>query len=282
MSRDQEHIVARRCAEALARAAGQRIERGRRAGFKVDYKGRNDPVTEIDRDVERFLRGELSELFPEDAILGEEFGGQQGDPPGSKRPRRLWLIDPIDGTTNFSQGVPIYCVSMALYEKDQAIVAAIYDPTRDELFSAQRGRGATLNGVAMKVSARDELSRAVLATGFPPLKQGDSYERVVERLGRIISVARGVRRFGSAALDMAYVAAGRLDGFWEYHLHPWDTAAGALLIEEAGGRVTTEDGSPHSPYAQSTVATNLHIHGQMIEALARHDIALGDPPGGAP
>ncbi len=258
------HAVALRCAEALAREAGRRIEMGRQAGFTIKLKGRNDLVTNVDREVETFIRGELATLFPEDSILGEEFGKE-----AHENKARVWMIDPIDGTTNFSQGIPIYCVSIALQEDGKTVVGVIYDPTRDELFSARLGQGARLNGAPMEISDQPELAQAVLATGFPPLKEGDTFRTIVERMGNIVSASRGMRRLGSAALDLAYVAAGRLDGFWEYNLNPWDTAAGYLLVQEAGGKVSTDVGDTFTPYERSVVATNGHIHAAMLDALRR-------------
>jgi myo-inositol-1(or 4)-monophosphatase len=268
MDTKRSHSVALRCAEALARAAGQRIELGRRAGFTIDYKGRNDLVTNVDREVEQFIRSELGKLFPEDSILGEEFGED-----AHQNKDRVWMIDPIDGTTNFSQGIPIYCVSIALQEHGETVVGVIYDPTRDELFSAQQGVGTHLNGVPLAVSTQDDLARAVLATGFPPLKEGDTFKTIVERMGNIVSASRGMRRLGSAALDLAYVAAGRLDGFWEYNLNPWDTAAGYLLVQEAGGKVSDDVGEHFTPYSRSVVATNALIHLPMLDALKRTQIS---------
>jgi myo-inositol-1(or 4)-monophosphatase len=257
-----------RCAEALARAAGQRIEIGRRAGVTVDYKGRNDLVTNVDREVETFLRAEIKELFPEDRIVGEEYGTEDGvDGDGEDGLHRQWLIDPIDGTTNFSMGVPIYCVSIALFAGGETVVGAIYDPTRDELFSARRGHGTRVDGMEVKSSAEQDLSHAVMVTGFPPIKTDDTFESIVWKFGHVARASRGVRRLGSAALDLAYIATGRIDGFWEFNLNPWDTAAGYLMVEEAGGRVTQADGAPFSPFAKSVVATNGHIHDSLLDVL---------------
>lgn len=268
MSRN-DYLTELRCAEALARAAGQRIELGRRAGVTVDYKGRNDLVTNVDREVETFLREELKQLFPEDRIVGEEYGEEEGTEDTALH--RQWLLDPIDGTTNFSMGVPIYCVSIALFAGGESVVGVIYDPTRDELFSARRGHGARVDGVALTTSAEEDLSRAVMVTGFPPIKTDDTFESVVWKFGHIARASRGVRRLGSAALDLAYVATGRIDGFWEFNLNPWDTAAGYLLVEEAGGRVSQASGDAFTPFGKSVVATNGHIHDQLLDVLASAD-----------
>ncbi len=252
-----------RCAEALAREAGKRMQKERQEGFTVKYKKQNDPVTDVDRSVETFIREQLGILFKDDSILGEEFGEEE------HREDRVWMIDPIDGTTNFSQGIPIYCVSIALQHKGDTVVAVIYDPTRDELFSAMKGNGTRLNGQTVNVTEQPQLSQAVLATGFPPFKQGDTYELIVKRMGHVIACSRGMRRLGSAALDLAYVAAGRLDGFWEYNLNPWDTAAGYLLVQEAGGTVTADSGQPYGVYKKSVVASNSLIHEALLKSLAQ-------------
>lgn len=252
--------IEQRCAEAIARAAGCQIEAARRAGFVTHIKGRNDLVTDVDRSVEQFVRAELAMMFPQDRVFGEEYGEQGVG-------ERCWMVDPIDGTTNFAQGLPIYCISIALQAGGQTVVGVIYDPTRDELFSAQRGRGATLNAAPMRVSPEPALSNAVVATGFPPVKEGDTFDQILGRLGFMIRASRGMRRLGSAALDLAYVACGRMDAFWEFRLSPWDTAAGYLLVEEAGGRVSDALGQPYTVFAPGIVATNGHIHDAMIETL---------------
>jgi len=259
-----EYLVELRCAEALAREAGKRVEEGARAGFTIDYKGRNDLVTNVDRSTEEFIRAQLRAMFPSDGIHGEEFGEEDG-----KQPERQWLVDPIDGTTNFSHRIPIYCISIALQVNKKSVAAVIYDPTRDELFSARVGGGAYLNGVPMRVSDQDTMHRAVCVTGFPPLKSGDTFETITAKLVQMLGSVRGIRRFGSAALDLANVAAGRVDGFWEYGLNPWDTAAGYLLVQEAGGNVTTEAGEEFSAHERSVVATNGHLHQRVLDALGR-------------
>ncbi len=257
-----------RCAEALAREAGQRIEIERREGFRVDTKGHNDLVTDVDRSIEQFLRAQLATLFPNDGIHGEEYGAEESPP------ARQWLIDPIDGTTNFSQGIPIYCVSIALQLDDETIVGAIYDPTRDELFSAAKGDGARLDGAPMTPSDETDLDDAVIVTGFPPIKEDDTFEKIMWRFGHMARASRGIRRLGSAALDLAYVAAGRIDGFWEYNLHSWDTAAGYLLVQEAGGRVTDALGGHYTAHEASVVATNGAIHDAILQTLADAKISM--------
>ncbi len=197
--------------------------------LRIDKKGTIDLVTEVDVAVERMFRALIAERFPTHAILGEELGGSDEVPPGC-----CWVFDPIDGTTNFAHGLPIFCSSLALEIDGRAELAAVYDPSRQELFTAERGGGAQLNGRPIRVSAAAELVDAMLVTGFPY----DVHQRVDEIVGlfaEFVGRARAVRRLGSAAIDLCYVAAGRLDGFWESDLKPWDIAGGALIVQEAGG-----------------------------------------------
>ena len=249
------YTLEHRCAQALARAAGKRILIERARGVEIDYKGTNDLVTNVDRSVERFIREQLRDMFPDDGINGEEYGKRDVASNG-----RLWLVDPIDGTTNFSKGIPVFCVSIALQVDKQTVVGAIYDPNRQELFSAQRGHGAWLNGRPMKVSQEAQLKQAVVITGFPPRREGDDIDAITARLARVVMASRGLRRMGSAALDLANVAAGRFDAYWEFNLNPWDTAAGYLMVQEAGGRVTDADGERFDARNPSVVATNALIH----------------------
>ncbi|MFW5966914.1 MAG: inositol monophosphatase family protein [Persicimonas sp.] len=256
-----ELLIEQRCAEALARSAGRMMLRASQGGFRVDPKGANDLVTEVDRDVEQFLTGQIRKMFPDDEILGEEFGGQ-----AHRSEKRHWLIDPIDGTLNFSHGVPLSCVSIALQDEGISQVGVIYDPHRDEIFSARRGAGAHLNGAPMSVSDQETIDDAVLVTGFRPTVPDD----LTDNLSNFVAVtrrSRGVRRLGSAALDLAYVACGRMDGFWEFGLHPWDTGAGYLLVEEAGGRVGDVQDEPYSGFEESILATNGRIHDELLELL---------------
>lgn len=248
-----DFLIEQRVAESVAREAGRRILRGRGAGFDVGLKGINDLVTDVDTAVEDFVKTALTEAFEGDSILGEEHGAA-GDDDG-----RRWFVDPIDGTMNFVQGIPVFCVSIALRVDDEFVVGAIYDPNRDELFSGRRGASVSLDGAPIRVADTDDLADAVLATGFPPLKSRDAEDNL-EIFARVTRASRGVRRLGSAALDLAYVATGRLDGFWEFHLNPWDTAAGTLLVELAGGTVTDLEGARHTGFERSIVATNGTIH----------------------
>jgi myo-inositol-1(or 4)-monophosphatase len=235
---------------------------GRASGFSVDKKGSIDLVTEVDLACERMCRALLAERFPEHDILAEELS----DPAEPASGRCRWVFDPLDGTTNYAHGVPIFCASLALEIDGKAEVGAVYDPTREELFTAERGVGAFLNGAPLHVSPTGTLIDALLVTGFPydvHQQTGD----LVEMFGAFLGTARAVRRLGAAALDLCYVAAGRFEGFWEQRLKPWDVAAGALIVEEAGGRVTGMDGSPFDPASAHLVASNGHLHDQMLAVI---------------
>jgi myo-inositol-1(or 4)-monophosphatase len=231
---------------------------------RVEKKGAIDLVTEIDRQIEREFRELIARRFTDHVVLGEEFEAI-GD--RDAIPRHCWVFDPVDGTTNYAHSLPIFCSSLALEIDGVPMVAAVYDPTRRELFTAERGLGARLNGVPLRVSTAGMLIDSLLCTGFPYSVQQDPGV-LVGLFSEFLTVSRAVRRLGSAAIDLCYVAAGRLDGFWEQKLNPWDTSAGALLVEEAGGRVTGSSGEPFRSRAGHVVASNGHIHGQMIETIA--------------
>jgi myo-inositol-1(or 4)-monophosphatase len=231
---------------------------------RVDKKGPIDLVTEIDLQVERAFRAMIADRFPDHDVLGEEFE-LQGD--RDARPRYCWVIDPIDGTTNYAHGLPIFCASLALEIDGVAAVGAVYDPNRRELFTAERGGGAWLNGVPLRVSSSTSLIDSLLVTGFHYNVHRDPAE-LMALFGEFITRARAVRRLGSAALDLCYVAAGRFDGFWEQKLQPWDVAAGALIVDEAGGRTTTTTGGAFQSRAGSVLATNGRIHIEMLEVIA--------------
>jgi myo-inositol-1(or 4)-monophosphatase len=231
--------------------------------IRVDKKGAIDLVTEIDLKIEREFRAMIAERFPDHAVLGEEFGNQDDR---DRIPQFCWVFDPIDGTTNYAHSLPIFCSSLALEVDGQPIVAAVYDPNRRELFTAERGQGARLNGQPMHVSSATALIDALLVTGFHYEVHQDP-EDVVALFGKFITQARAIRRLGSAALDLCYVAAGRFDGFWEKKLQPWDVAGGALIVSEAGGRVTAMSGGPYSSREGSVLATNSLIHTQMLKTI---------------
>jgi myo-inositol-1(or 4)-monophosphatase len=232
--------------------------------IRVDKKGAIDLVTEIDIEIERSFRAMIAERFPDHEVLGEEFDSTEER---DRIPRYCWVFDPIDGTTNYAHGLPIFCASLALEVDGDPVVAAIYDPNRRELFTAERGQGAWLNGAPLRVSNAGSLIDSLLVTGFHYDVQKNPGE-VIALFGTFISRARAVRRLGSAALDLCYVAAGRFDGFWEKKLQPWDMAAGALIVIEAGGEVTSMSGEPYRSRGGSVVASNGRIHGLMLDTIA--------------
>ena len=243
--------------------AGEIQMAGRESGFRVDKKGEIDLVTEVDLACERMCRALLAERFPQHDILAEELSAGPAEP---ARARYRWVFDPLDGTTNYAHGLPVFCASLALELDGRAIVAAVYDPTRRELFTAETGQGAFVNGVPLKASSTAALGDALLVTGFPYDMHVRGTE-LVELFGLFLHRARAVRRLGSAALDLCYVAAGRFEGFWEQHLKPWDVAAGALVVAEAGGRITGMDGDGFDARAGHLVASNGFVHAAMLEVI---------------
>ena len=233
--------------------------------IRVDKKSAIDLVTEIDVEIERQFRVMIADRFPDHVVLGEEFGTGP-DSADLSAGRYTWVFDPIDGTTNYAHGLPIFCSSLALEIDGEAVVGAIYDPNRRELFTAERGHGARMNGVPLRVSRTAALIDSLLVTGF----HYDIHKNradLIELFSALLGRARAVRRLGSAAIDLCYVAAGRFDGFWEKQLHPWDVAAGALIVTEAGGTVTTMDGSAHQSRKASVLATNGLIHQEMLDKI---------------
>lgn len=248
--------------ERMARQAGRILSDGYEKDHKVDYKGVIDLVTEIDHASEAYLLAEVARLFPGHSVLAEESGLIDG---GADH---LWLIDPLDGTVNYAHGVPMFCVSIAYAYKGQTRLAAVYDPLRDELFTAERGKGAWLNGRPLKVSTASELVRSLLVTGFP-YDAWHASRNNFDYFVKFAKMSQGVRRLGSAALDLCYVGAGRFDGYWELSLKPWDVAAAGLVAEEAGATVTNVDGGSdylHPP--QSVLAANPALHALMLKELA--------------
>lgn len=245
----------------LALKAGKILRAGRSQHLQIDHKGVIDLVTEVDRQSEAFLIGEIRRQFPQDGIVAEESGNHAGNA------CCCWYIDPLDGTVNYAHGVPAYCVSLAYAEQDVIQLGVVYDPVHDELFSAQNGRGATMNGVPLHVAESRELDQSLLVTGFPYDIRTNPRNNL-EQYGLFALRSLGVRRLGSAALDLCYVAAGRFDGYWELSLQPWDLAAGALIAREAGATVTTISGaSDYLKIPCSVVAANPEIHSQMLQIL---------------
>jgi myo-inositol-1(or 4)-monophosphatase len=226
----------------------------------IREKGRNDLVTEADLKAEKAILDIVSRRFPHDAILSEE-AGTRGVPSD-----RIWLIDPLDGTTNFAHGFPFFAVSIALEVEKEIVLGVVFNPRTNEYFEAAKGMGACLNKRPLHVSNTPSLREALLATGFPYDIHKDA-ERVMRHFTQMILKAQGVRRPGSAALDLSFVAAGRVDGFWEEGLNPWDTAAGTIIVREAGGEVSTYDGRPYSPYIRTIVAANPLLRLAMITVL---------------
>ena len=243
--------------EPIIREAGALLMTYFRQRIGYEYKGDVDLVTEADRASEKFISERLLARWPEFGIFGEE--GTRSDLAAEYR----WLVDPLDGTTNFAHGYPVFCIAIALVRGEEILAGFLYDPTRDEFFSAERGQGARLNGQTMRVSKTAKLSESLLGTGFPSHKRHKNPN--VHFYHQLTLRSHGLRRAGSAALDLACVAAGRYDGFWEFNLNPWDTAAGALLIQEAGGRVTRFDGSPFRLKSDEVLASNGIIHQELMQ-----------------
>lgn len=245
--------------EAVVRAGDFQIAKFG-TGVRVDKKGTIDLVTEVDLEVERMFRALVAERFPGHDVLAEEQGL------ASTGASHRWVFDPLDGTTNFAHGVPIFCASLALEIDGEAVLGAVYDPNRRELFTAEAGIGAWLNGQPLATSANATVLESMLVTGFPYHVQ-ESPDEFLRVFGNVIRHARAVRRLGSAAIDMCWVAAGRMEGFWEASLKPWDTRAAALIVDEAGGRVTGMDGAIWDAYKGDVVATNGHIHDELLAIL---------------
>ncbi len=240
---DESPAALRRVAEEGARLAGRVLAERFQGERTIEYKGGIDLVTAADRAAEAVVLGHIRQHYPSHAVLAEESGASPGTGTNGGAGLR-WIVDPLDGTTNYAHQVPHFCVSVGVDGPDGLLAGAIYDPMREELFSAARGEGATLNGRPLKVSGCTEFARALLCTGFP-YDVHHKPEAPLGMLRRFIVRAQGMRRTGSAALDLAYVAAGRFDGYFEFGLKPWDEAAGALLVSEAGGVVVRIDGAPH-------------------------------------
>jgi myo-inositol-1(or 4)-monophosphatase len=245
-----------------ARDAGQILLE--KFGRKIDIfkKGDINLVTEADLASEKLIIERIKSYYPKHSILAEESG--EAVILGGELNWK-WIIDPLDGTTNYAHGYPCFCVTIALEHNGEIVLGVTFDPTRNELFAAERGKGATLNNKPIRVSGTEKLSESLLVTGFPyNFKEKENFAR---HLTDFLLHSRGVRRDGSAAIDMAYVACGRFDGFWEEGLNPWDVAAGVLLIEEAGGQVSYYDNTKYSIYKPPILASNGAIHGEMLNVL---------------
>ena len=252
-----------------ARKAGNIIVRAfdRLDTLEIHSKGRHDFVTEVDRKAEQEIIRQIRRAYPDHGFLAEESGASGND-------QSLWIIDPLDGTTNFIHGFPQFAVSIAFQRRNRLEAAVVYDPLREEIFAASRGHGARLNDRRIRVSNASHLDQALLGTGFPfrELSQLDSYLSIFREL---VSLTPGIRRAGSAALDLAYVAAGRLDGFWEFGLKPWDMAAGTLLITEAGGLVSDFSGNNRFMENGNLVTANSKIHKALLTIIEAHPTHAG-------
>ena len=249
-------------AKEMAFDAGDILRRGLKSKRQVKLKGRVDLVTEIDLKSEKYIKREIGRTFPHHAILAEESGRNKNDSV------YVWIIDPLDGTTNYAHGHPAFCVSIGLEVEGRMVLGVIYDPLRDEMFYAAEGRGSFLNRRRISVSEETKLADSLLATGFPY----DIAETKIDNLdnfARLYKLSRGIRRGGSAALDLCYLACGRFDGFWELKLHAWDTAAGLVIVREAGGKVSDFKGGKYSIYDKQILASNGRIHRQIQKVLLK-------------
>jgi len=244
-----------------AKAGGEVVARFFGSPPETEYKGKFDPVTAVDRASEAAIVALIREERPEDTVLAEEDQGAHDRHDG-----RQWIIDPLDGTVNFVHSIPQVSVSVALYEGGQPLVGVVYDPLRDEIFTAVSGQGARLNGHMMSVSTTAELGRSVVATGFP-YDHDEKADELAVMIREVLRRVNGLRRFGSAALDLAWVAAGRFDAYWEFGIAPWDCAAGLLLVTEAGGSVTDPLGRASTPFHGHTIASNGAVHEALREVI---------------
>src|SRR6266581_576648 len=245
----------------LARAGGDVLKQYMAGEKQVELKGRANLVTVADKESEALIIRRIRERYPDHAILAEESGA-------SGAGRSKWIIDPLDGTTNFAHQYPFFCVSIGFEQAGEVVSGAVYDPWRDEMFSGARGLGSFLNGKRLRVSNIDKLGSGLILTGFPYTMR-EKMKTAISQFESFLFESQAVRRAGSAALDLGYVALGRADGFWEMDLHPWDTAAGLVILEEAGGRVTDFAGNPFSIYGKQIVASNGRIHDEMVAVLTR-------------
>jgi myo-inositol-1(or 4)-monophosphatase len=261
-------VKAARAAGAIINRAALDVEK-----LQVTTKGPNDFVSEVDQAAEAAIIDTLLAAYPDHGILAEESGRSRGN----KKSEFVWIIDPLDGTTNFLHGLPIYAVSIALAHRGQVQQAVVYDPARNDLFYASRGRGAYLNDRRLRVSKRTRLSQSLVGTGFP-FRRGDNFRRYLEMFETVMQQCAGVRRPGAAALDLCYVAAGWYDGFFEVGLNPWDMAAGSLMVTEAGGLVGNFTGEADYLYQREAVAGTPKVYGQLVQLLAPFTRVIKDEP----
>jgi myo-inositol-1(or 4)-monophosphatase len=247
----------------ISKRAGSLIKEGFGTTFKIEYKtNENNLVTEIDKASEELIINFIKEKHPSHSILAEEGGDVE------KKSEYLWVVDPLDGTTNFAHGLPIFSVSIGVQKKGETIAGVVYDVMRDIFFSAEKGSGAFANSKKIIVSKVNKLEHSLLVTGFP-YNVAENPEGAFERFIILTKKARGIRRLGSAAIDFCYLASGVFDGFWEVYLHPWDICAGKLIVEEAGGLVTDFDGNSIDIFSRKILSTNNQIHKQIIDVMGK-------------
>jgi myo-inositol-1(or 4)-monophosphatase len=260
---DMDDLTIYRAAACEAARRGAAVLAQWRTRFSVREKGRADLVTEADVGSQKAIQEYLNQRFPEHDFLGEE-GPQARKRPGADA-APTWIVDPLDGTTNYVHDVLLYCVSIGLQLAGELVVGVVYEPTRDEMFHAARGQGAFLNDKRLKTSSTDQLGNALLATGFPPNLEGN--ERALEWWRYFAFRSQSLRRTGSTAINLAYLAAGRFDGYWAFDNHVWDVAGGVVLVVEAGGIVTEVDGGPYDPYSISALGSNGPLHPALVESM---------------
>ncbi|TSA28174.1 MAG: inositol monophosphatase [Ignavibacteriales bacterium] len=248
----------------ISKEAGEIVREGFGKNFSTEYKtNTSDLVTEIDKKSEALIIDFIKKEFPGHSVLAEE-SGEHGT-----SSEYLWVIDPLDGTTNFAHGFPMFAVSIGVQKNGETICGAVYDIMRDEIYTSEKGSGSFRNGQKLNVSTNDDLQKSVLVTGFP-YNIAENPDHAFERFIASLKAARAVRRLGSAAIDFCYVASGVFDGFWEVHLHPWDICAGKLIVEEAGGVVTNFAGEKIDIYSKQILATNNFVHRSMIKLLSNY------------
>jgi myo-inositol-1(or 4)-monophosphatase len=264
---DKENIL--KVAQEAALLAGNYLKKnyGKIKRSEVEFKGEIDLVTKCDKESQEIICSILEKKFPNHSILAEE------DLSIEKEKELLWLIDPLDGTTNFAHSLPVFSVSIAFFQAGKPVVGIVYAPILEEMFHAVANSGAFLNREIITVSREIDLGNSVLATGFP-YDCRESKQNNLGNFSRFLVKARAIRRWGVASIDLAYTAAGRFEAFWEPRLKPWDTAAGMLLVQEAGGKVTDYSGNPYNPFMQEILATNSYIHEQMLNVIQPH--GMGD------